>query len=124
MTGQAGLSPTNEPSLRVRHDCLARISCHSRLQPSFRSIVRIVGRTTDPDHTAPYGADRFTDGFLAVNCQATIVCPSGTDPVAHKTPLVFPLLAARPRMRKSIVNLRRRLRNVAAFLAGEDPGDF
>ena len=33
----------------------------------------ITGRMTEPDHTAPYGADSFMNIFHAVNCQATII---------------------------------------------------
>ena len=42
-----------------RCDFRARINCHPRLQSIRRSMAPIVGKTTDPDHTAPYGADPF-----------------------------------------------------------------
>jgi len=67
---------------------------------------RIIGRTTDPDHTAPYGADPIMDRSLAVNCQATII------------------QSLRDKRRWRAVDNSHRLGRVAVFIQGNQRVSF
>ena len=77
----------DDPSRKGRCDSARRDFTPDDLSANHPcSIARTIGRTTDPDHTAPYGADPIVDRSLVVNCQATIILSLRTKMLARSQP--------------------------------------